>query len=506
MSFSKNRKQSGMILTGVVLSSSIVSAANHGFVGAVPQSEVSRTLKNFAGKGAENSNYTVVNFLKNNWGWVLVALGLITVAGLIFYKIKNQGLGFNEMKNTYEKNEKGNKNTNREVDEYGMVSLFCEEESGPFAKIIKKPLTLLNDYFNKELLGIEGTKIEMTVEDLLKILKDNSKEEFTKAMEKNPKQKVNIEIKAVNEDGNLDICVESLDLGDLETKYINPDNIDGLIGFFNKVFKKASDDSKKDYRFELKKGNEDNVSINLIENRENGKQVGSSLAIELEEVEGEEKDGIFAVKKEKDLNSLILKYQNEEKKIDIFDELFFESENDDDDYGEFYFNFGEDLKFIDGLEVEVSSDTLLRILDEGSYNDLADEIEDYLNENENIKIVFSAGDKYFLRFGLYNKDTNNCFDYCLETRMADNNVGKFIKFYNYILDEAYKQKKMAFKVSLEQKEDKKIVVKYGTDEFELRSDNRFNDILSCIENKNKKQDSKDIDEDDDIGFGAIFDD
>ena len=128
---------------------------------------------------------------------------------------------------------------------------------------------LLANYYYEDYLGIEGTKIEVTVEELLKILKTDSKEKLEKAVGNDSKKKVEIKLEEVSEDGSLSFFVEDLEL-DLETKYVSPDNVDGLIGFVNKVFEKASDDSKKDYRFELKKEDGGNVSIKLIENKING--------------------------------------------------------------------------------------------------------------------------------------------------------------------------------------------------------------------------------------------
>lgn len=497
MSFGKNRKRSGVILAGVTTASVAASAALQGIVSATSQSKVaSNVLKGISETSVKNSNSTVVNFLKNNWGWILLTLGLTTVAGFIFYKIKNQGLKINETKNIcLSKNE--DENINREQDD--MVSLFCEKESGPFAKVMKKPLILLGTYFDKELLGIEGAKIEATVEDLLKILKEGSKEKFKAVVGigANPKKKIEIKIEAVNEEGNLDVRVENLDLV-LETKYVKPDNIDGLISFFNKVLKKVSDDSKKDYRFELKKEYEDNVSIKLIENKIDGKQVESSFAIELKKDEDEE----LGVKNEEKLNSLILKYQYGVKEINILDELFFESTDGETSYKNNCFNFSKDLEFIGGLELEVSSNTLCRILNDESYGSLPDGALDYLDENENVKISFLPRDRYSLKFMLYNKNVGDFFDCVLETRCADDNVDKFIKFYNYILEEAYKQKKIDFKVSLEKKESKKIVVKHGSREYEFKESKNLMDILREIENDTKNIFAKGVENIISLSFGA----
>jgi hypothetical protein len=128
---------------------------------------------------------------------------------------------------------------------------------------------------------------------------------------------------------------------------------------------------------------------------------------------------------------------------------------------------------------------LCRILNDESYGSLPDEALDYLDENENVKISFLPRDRYSLKFMLYNKNVGDFFDCALETRCADNNVDKFIKFYNYILEEAYKQKKIDFKVSLEKKESKKIVVKHGSREYEFNGNKNLKDILSEIENDTK---------------------
>ena len=81
MSLFENRKCSGMVLTGVFLGTGVISAVNQGVVGAVLQGSVADA------KGVKNSSSTLLNFLKNHWGWFLVALGLIAVVGVIFYKI-----------------------------------------------------------------------------------------------------------------------------------------------------------------------------------------------------------------------------------------------------------------------------------------------------------------------------------------------------------------------------------------------------------------------------------
>lgn len=130
----------------------------------------------------------------------------------------------------------------------------------------------------------------------------------------------------------------------------------------------------------------------------------------------------------------------------------------------------------------MSSNTLCRILNDESYGSLPDGAWDYLDENENVKISFLPRDRYSLKFMLYNKNVGDFFDCVLETRCADDNVDKFIKFYNYILEEAYKQKKINFKVSLEKKESKKIVVKHGSREYEFKESKNLKDILSEIEN------------------------
>ena len=478
MSFSKNRKRSGVVLAGVTTASVAASAASQGMVRALPQNSVAANLaNNISGEAAKGAGSGILDVLKKNYGWVLVALGIVALAGFIFYKIKNQGLETDETKNIYLKNENENKNVGRREDEYGMCSPFCEEESGNFAKIMKNPLTLLENCCGKEFLGIEGVQIELTVEQLLKILNNDSKEKFEKAMKNNSKNKITIEICTVNEEGNLDVYVKEFDQL-FETKYVSSENIDGLIGFFNEVFKKVSNDNKKNYRFKLEKEDVDNVSIKLIENKENGKQLGDSFTIELKEDEDEN----FVVKNEKGLNSLILKYQYENKEVNIFDEFFFERANGVTYYKDSCFDFRKDLNFIEGLEVELSSNTLRRILEDDSYCDLPDEVEDYLNEKENVKIVLSSPDCTFgLKFALCN-EKGDLFKYDLKTRSVDGNVNKFIKFYNYILEEAYKQNKLDFKVLLEKKGNGKIVVKHGSREYEFNRNKNLMDILREIEN------------------------
>ena len=62
MSFSKNRKRSGLILAGVTTASVAASAASQGTVRALLQNSVATNLaKSASGSG-------LGNFLKNNYG------------------------------------------------------------------------------------------------------------------------------------------------------------------------------------------------------------------------------------------------------------------------------------------------------------------------------------------------------------------------------------------------------------------------------------------------------
>ena len=80
MSFSKNRKRSGIILAGVTTASMAASAASQGIVRALPQNSVATSLtKNASEEGVKNTGGSIVNFLKNNItvGWLLLlSLGL----------------------------------------------------------------------------------------------------------------------------------------------------------------------------------------------------------------------------------------------------------------------------------------------------------------------------------------------------------------------------------------------------------------------------------------------
>ena len=80
MSFSKNRKRSGVILAGVTTASVAASAASQGMVSAFPQNSVTTT--NVSGEAVKNASSSIVNFLKNNYGWVILAT--LCIAGLVW--------------------------------------------------------------------------------------------------------------------------------------------------------------------------------------------------------------------------------------------------------------------------------------------------------------------------------------------------------------------------------------------------------------------------------------
>ena len=70
-------------------------------------------------------------------------------------------------KNENKQNEVKDDNINGNV-KYGMTYLFCNEENPEyFAKNVKKTLKFLAGFYDKGLLGIEGTKIKVTVAELL---------------------------------------------------------------------------------------------------------------------------------------------------------------------------------------------------------------------------------------------------------------------------------------------------------------------------------------------------
>ena len=92
MSFSKNRKRSGVILAGVTTTSVVASTASCGAVNATSQSKVaSNVLKGNSETSVKNSNSVVLNFLKNYWGWILSAAVVISLVAAFkyFYEKEN---------------------------------------------------------------------------------------------------------------------------------------------------------------------------------------------------------------------------------------------------------------------------------------------------------------------------------------------------------------------------------------------------------------------------------
>jgi|GEM_PF-6569113 len=168
MSFNKNRKRSGVILAGVTTFSLAASAALHGIVRALPQNSAATSLlNNVPGEGAKNAGSSIVNFLKNNYGWLILAF-VVIVGATVFLTDGGEKKEVVENKDGYDQDkkdlpedyEKENKdNKTRNVSEIGND--IENENEMDFNKINKKESSLLDVILSE----MEKIKFDIEIEN-----------------------------------------------------------------------------------------------------------------------------------------------------------------------------------------------------------------------------------------------------------------------------------------------------------------------------------------------------
>ena len=502
------RKNSGAVLLGTFMIPAAFSTASQNVSAA--GNDLAQIMPNTLNKPGFFEKYSSI--IKPVVGVFLVVVGVFLVGAAIFVLFTICKKIIDNKNEKVEKNKVrlGNEDTdNTKIEEHKVSDhknkvhplsylTFQENEPEDLSGPYKNVKQFFDYFYNEFLYEIKNVKIKTTVKELKGILNEEGVEKIQAQAElRNLNDDSEIEImisdvlydsleltwKDENDENNETVCVK--------TKYVNYKNIEGFINFFNAVFEKDRSDNGINRKLRLHQ-KDDEIYIERYDIDKTGK------AIFIKDVPIAFDDKL-SLQHEKDVKNIFMEYLWGKEKFNILDRLFFVSDSGDVDYGNIRFDFSKDISFALGLDLEIRGDTVLRILDDNSYNDLPDAVEDYLEKNRNkhvkIKIV-GVGDPHSFQFCLLDYEG---FTNVLETRCADNDMDKFIEFYNYILGIAYAQNKISFDVSLSRKtkgKEEKIVVnrEYDLEDYEYKSS--LMDVLKEI-----KQGG-----DDDFGFADIFDD
>jgi|GEM_PF-7090778 len=406
------------------------------------------------------------------------------------------------------------------------LSIFSQEKKPNFSQGDKEDIRdifkFLSVHFLKERLGIGGTKLNVTVKNLEAALNKDSFKKFEEAKsshaELTDESEVEIEITWIDEAGYLELKLNNPDVSDvvLTTKYVDSSKLEDTLNFFNKIFKKASSDNKKKNLFYFYCSS-NGLRLYLL-NRKT-MDLGSNPFVEMHCFKDYDSGDTVDFKESceysnnfRNKRALILKYQYDgTKNINIFDKLFFASslfENFTEENK--IFDFKKNLKFAEGVKLVVKSDTLMRIYcedddeevennksgesndeDKNEVNDdFVTQIDEYLNKNEEVEIeIVSFREKDF-KFKLIGANGGYCFDAELAVQYADNDKGKLIEFYNYILGAAYEQKKIGYALYL--KDDNGVVKVYENNSNKPLSIDFAKEGLDLEKIKNSIDEQKEI--------------
>lgn len=529
------RRKSGIVLSGVFIGSTAVGAAQNSVALANPAGMLAGTSAAKNGIGSVGKVFTKYVPWKTIGGMFL----LVTLVYWVYKYSSNPPVNQDEVidkkndeaisgyfePNEINKEEIGEKDQKDQRDqkaELFSLSIFSQEEEPNFSEEDKKEdirdiFEFLSKHFYKKRLDIEGTKLKVTVKDLKEALDESSIKKFEDAKsshaELTDESEVEIEITRIDKAGYLGIRLSNLDCGALYTKYVDVKKVKDTIDFFNNIFKKVSSDNKKKKCFYFCNYVGD-LSLYLLDYET--MDLGQNHFVRLfcrkdfdsEEYEVDARENGEHVNNRRNKRAFILEYQYDgSENINIFDKLFFASslfetfteENK-------IFDFKKNLKFAEGVKLVVKSDTLKRIYcedDESNENDESNDedknevnddfftrIEEYLNENEEVTIeIVSFREKDF-KFKLIGANGEYCFDAELAVQYADNDKGKLIEFYNYILKEAYEQKKIGYELYL--KDDNGVVKVYEVSSNEPLNIDFAKDGLNLEKIKNLIDEQKDI--------------